>query len=247
MYICKVVGMAAAVSTFAMVLSAAAICPTTSNNNTGADPTGCGVLITYPANGNPVVAITGTGAYDGSDDTTVGIINNTTSAITSISLNATDASDAFGFEGDGIQTYASDIQNGVPVGSGGATGYEGPNSTFNLSGVDSSGGGTLVVNFSGRGPEHGRRRNCRRAERSGAFNLRSFGHWHFRRVWPRPAPPEAFLITPSFFFPFRSAACLLAGCRALCFSRLSETHSGETHPPDRSGWLLRRDSSDRYL
>jgi len=151
MYICKVVGMAAAVSTFAMVLSAAAICPTTSNNNTGADPTGCGVLITYPANGNPVVAITGTGAYDGSDDTTVGIINNTTSAITSISLNATDASDAFGFEGDGIQTYASDIQNGVPVGSGGATGYEGPNSTFNLSGVDSSGGGTLVVNFSGSG------------------------------------------------------------------------------------------------
>src|SRR5579885_2101283 len=123
MYICKVVGMAAVVSTFAMVLSAAAICPTTSNNNTGADPTGCGVLITYPANGNPVDAIT------------VGIINNTTSAITSISLNATDASDAFGFEGDGIQTYASDIQNGVPVGSGGATGYEGPNSTFNLSGV----------------------------------------------------------------------------------------------------------------
>lgn len=133
--------------------AASAICPTTSNNDTGADPTGCGVLITFGSSGATVV-VTGTGPYDGSEDTTVGVINNSMAALSSVTLTATNG--AFGFEDDGIQTYTA--TNGVAIGTGGATGYEGPDSTYNLSGVDggtctgspvncSPGDGTLVVNF----------------------------------------------------------------------------------------------------
>lgn len=135
-------------------LYAAAICPLTSSNNVGADPTGCGVLITMTSATAGTVTITGTGPYDGSDDTTVGVINNSTGPISSLSLTATNG--AFGFEGDGIQTFTA--TNGVKIGTGGATTYEGPDSTFNLAGVDggacsgtpvscSPGNGTLVVDF----------------------------------------------------------------------------------------------------
>jgi PEP-CTERM motif len=120
---------------------AAPICPTTSNNATGADPTGCGVLLTYTA-GGPTVAITGTGAYDGSEDTTVGVINHTSASLSSITLHSTMF--AFGFDGDGIETFTS--TNGVPIGKGGATGYEGPNTTFDQAGVV-GGDGTLIVKF----------------------------------------------------------------------------------------------------
>jgi PEP-CTERM motif len=129
-------------------LSAAAvlpICPTTSSNVTGADATGCGVLITMGTSG-ATIAITATGPFDGVEDTTVGVINNSLKPLTSLTLTATDASGAFGFEGDGIQTFTS--VNGVVIGSGGATTYEGPTSTFSLAGVDAAGGGTLVVKLS---------------------------------------------------------------------------------------------------
>ncbi len=136
--------------------AASAICPTTSSNSTGADPTGCGVLITF-ASGGATVSVTGTGPYDGSDDTTVGIINNGLAPLSSVTLSASNG--AFGFEADGIQApQFSPSSNGVAIGTGGATTYEGPDSTFDLSGVDggtcsgtpvscSSGDGTLVVNF----------------------------------------------------------------------------------------------------
>ena len=122
---------------------AAPICPTTSNNATGADSTGCGVLLTYTTpTGAPSVTITGTGPYDASEDTTVGVINHTSAALSSITLTSTMF--AFGFDGDGIEAFIS--TNGVPIGTGGATGYEGPNTTFDQTGVV-GGNGTLVVNF----------------------------------------------------------------------------------------------------
>lgn len=133
-----------------------AICPTTTYNNATADPTGCGVLITLTSPTSGTVSITGTAAYDsGGDDTTVGIINNSSAPISSVTLTASNG--AFAFDGDGIQVFTS--QNGVATGTGGATEYEGPDSTFNLSGIDSgtcsgtpvkcgTGNGTLVVDFS---------------------------------------------------------------------------------------------------
>jgi len=122
------------------------ICATTSNNNAGADPTGCGILITVGTS-SAKITVTGTGPFDylTADDTTVGVINNSGKVLTSLTLTSTDASGAFGFDADGIQVFTS--ANGVKIGSGGATGYEGPTSTFNRAGVDVSGGGTLVVNF----------------------------------------------------------------------------------------------------
>jgi hypothetical protein len=122
------------------------ICPTTSTNNAGADPTGCGVLIVVGTSG-ATITVTGTRPFDNpsADDTTVGVINDSGKLLTSLTLTATDKSDAFGFDGDGIQVFTS--VNGVKIGSGGATTYEGPTSTFNLAGVDALGGGKLIVNF----------------------------------------------------------------------------------------------------
>jgi hypothetical protein len=73
------------------------------------------------------------------------VVNNSTSPISSVTLTST-SSGAFGFDGDGIQNgFVS--TNGVAIGSGGATGYEGPNSTFDTTGVVGS-DGTLIVKFS---------------------------------------------------------------------------------------------------
>ena len=124
-----------------LTLSAAPICPTTTSNSVGADSTGCGVLITIAAGGAETVSTTGTGPYDGSDDTTVGVINNSSTALTTLTLNDPSGV-AFGFEGDGIQTFTAN--NGITIGTGGATGYEGPNSTFSLN----SAGTQLTVTFS---------------------------------------------------------------------------------------------------
>ena len=65
----------------------------------------CGVLITInpdasvsittPGNGNP---------YDGNDDTLVGVVNNSSVALSSIGLTST--KDIFGFDGDGMCTYS---------------------------------------------------------------------------------------------------------------------------------------------
>jgi hypothetical protein len=89
--------------------------------------------VTNLGNGNP---------YDGVEDTLVGITNSTGATINSISLTASDSSAAFYFDGDGACSYSG-------MGGCGTTGYEGPNMTFNTSGVDSFGGGTLVINFTG--------------------------------------------------------------------------------------------------
>jgi hypothetical protein len=116
----------------------AGICPATGQ------ATDCGVQInitganTYTVSAGPAG---NNNPYDGVEDTLVGITNTTGSTINSISIVASDASDAFGFDGDGPCTYG--------VIACGVTGYEGPNMTFDLSGVDSFGGGTLVINFTG--------------------------------------------------------------------------------------------------
>jgi hypothetical protein len=124
-------------------MMAAPICPLTSGNTTGADATGCSVLITLTSPSAGTITTTGTGPYDASEDVTVGVLNNSNAPISSLSLSSA-SSDAFGFDGDGIQTFTA--TNGVTIGTGGATGYEGPTNTFNTAGVV-GGNGTLIVNF----------------------------------------------------------------------------------------------------
>ena len=71
--------------------------------------------VTNTGNGNP---------YDGVEDTLVGLTNSSGVTLNTITLTASIASDAFGFDSDGACTL------GAPPPCGGATGYEGPNMTF---------------------------------------------------------------------------------------------------------------------
>ena len=91
------------------------------------DDTTCGTIITITNTGSSV-AFTGQGPYDGNDDTLVGVVNNSKIPVTSIGL--TSASDIFGFDGDGIDSY------GIPGNGTDTTGYGGPNAYF--SGINSS-------------------------------------------------------------------------------------------------------------
>jgi len=93
--------------------------------------TGCGVLITVNSDGTANVAIVGNGnPYDGSEDTLVGIQNNSGGSFNSITLSAPITANSpipiFALDGDGPCFY-----NGNDCfGGEGRTGYEGPNNTF---------------------------------------------------------------------------------------------------------------------
>jgi uncharacterized repeat protein (TIGR01451 family) len=103
---------------------------------------GCGVLITItgtaaapvatitlPGNGNP---------YDGDEDVLVGVQNNSTATISGLNLSSSGNPGAFNFDQDGPCHY-----NGADCFQG-ATGYEGPTTTFSqISGNKASG----AVNF----------------------------------------------------------------------------------------------------
>ncbi|WP_419804154.1 PEP-CTERM sorting domain-containing protein [Terriglobus sp.] len=72
------------------------------------------------------------GTYDGSDDTLVGIVNNSSIALSSLDLSST--TDIFGFDGDGITGY------GAPGNAMDPSGYGGPNTYFtNISANGTSG------------------------------------------------------------------------------------------------------------
>jgi DNA-binding beta-propeller fold protein YncE len=86
--------------------------------------TGCGVLITINPDRTTSITDSGQGPYDGSDDTLVGVQNNTNSFIAQISLSS--GQGIFDFEGDGICTQAG-APSGCPFGP---TGYEGPGVSF---------------------------------------------------------------------------------------------------------------------
>jgi PEP-CTERM motif len=99
-------------------------CPTAVADPTGANPFGsgspntayetdvsggadsCNIIITFNADGSISTALGATHPYDGVEDQLVGVINNTGSAITSISLSNPGAVPSiFGFDGDGICVY----------------------------------------------------------------------------------------------------------------------------------------------
>jgi hypothetical protein len=106
----------------------------------GTASAGCDLIITVTDTGTtvtagPSIGIAG-GTYDGSEDSLVGIINNSTTPLSTIHLSS--STDIFGFDGDGIDTY------GVLGNGSDNTGYGGPNSFFS----NISGSGTVGdVNF----------------------------------------------------------------------------------------------------
>lgn len=111
--------------------ASAGICPAF-----GAD-TDCGTLIVLNADGSVTLTnhYLGNGPYDGIEDTLVGVVNNTNTAINTLGLQG---SFIFGFDGDGIQAYGS------PGNAMDTSGYGGPTTWFTV--TDSDNG---IVNFIG--------------------------------------------------------------------------------------------------
>jgi hypothetical protein len=127
----------------------------------GAAPS-CDILLVV--NSDQTITVTGNssiGPYDGSDDTLVGIVNNSNSAISAITVSGS-GSGLAGFDGDGICTYAT---GGTVGGSGsGFVGdrycdaqqlagtdpedYSGPDNSFTL---DPNSKDDVEVDFSGKG------------------------------------------------------------------------------------------------
>jgi hypothetical protein len=104
----------------------------------------CSVLIVINADGSATVLTDPSqGAFDGSEDTLVGVQNNSNKAIAGLPLTATVSPPIFGFEGDGLCAGYTPGPTGCPFGP---TGYEGPNTSF--SGI-SSDENTGTVNFTG--------------------------------------------------------------------------------------------------
>jgi len=122
---------------------ASSICPAF-----GAATAGCDLIITVTNNGDtvtvgPSYTLAG-GTYDGSDDTLIGIVNNSSSKLSSISLSS--STDIFGFDGDGIDTY------GAPGNNSDNSGYGGPDSYFtNINSSYTSGTVDFVTALSANG------------------------------------------------------------------------------------------------
>lgn len=118
---------------------AAPICPTTASTNSD-----CSYILTIGAGGTVTGSpVAGANPYDGSDDSLVGVVNNSGSTyMGSISLSGSgNGGGLFAFDGDGICAYTQ-----ASYCSTAPTGYEGPGVTF--SGI-TAGGTSGMVDFSG--------------------------------------------------------------------------------------------------
>lgn len=115
----------------------------------GNDTSGCELLITVTAaNGGFATAFTVTasspdlGPYDGSDDTLVGVLNNSGATLNAISLSS--STDIFGFDGDGVCLGTNYIAAGCPGGAD-ASGYAPASVTYTAINAAKTAG---TVNFS---------------------------------------------------------------------------------------------------
>jgi hypothetical protein len=90
--------------------------------------TGCAILLVVnPDESVSVLGDPSVGPYDGTDDTLVGIVNNSSSAVSAVTVSGP-GSDLSVFDGDGICTFGSwSGASGCPYGP---TGYEGPGTSF---------------------------------------------------------------------------------------------------------------------
>jgi hypothetical protein len=118
------------------VALAGTICPAVSSSGiTGT--TGCDTLITVNSDSSLSITFPSLVPYDGSEDNLIGIINNSSSPVSAITLNG-GANPIFSFDGDGIDTFVSGSN------ASDTTGYGGPNSFF--TGIN-SGATAGTVNF----------------------------------------------------------------------------------------------------
>lgn len=109
----------------------------------GADSS-CGLLLDITSSGVAVLEDPSQGPFDGDDDTLVGVINQSSSPVGSLTLTST--SPIFEFDGDGICSgdYGEWLgSEGCPYG---LTGYEGPGTSFTEISSDYTTGGVV---FSG--------------------------------------------------------------------------------------------------
>ena len=95
----------------------------------GASPS-CEILLVVNADNTvSVVGDPSVGPFDGNDDTLVGIINDSTSAVAAVTVSGP-GSDLSGFDGDGICSGDYGTWNGSAGCPYGPTGYEGPGTSF---------------------------------------------------------------------------------------------------------------------
>lgn len=115
---------------------------------------GCNVVITIAANGSVSTTVTNSNPYDGSDDTLVGVINNSSTPLSQLTVSGSAISD---FEGDGICAFGAGGIAGDTFTSGSSAycsasalggtdpqDYQGPNQTF----TNFSSGNAVTVVFS---------------------------------------------------------------------------------------------------
>ena len=103
----------------------------------------CEFLIILNSDGTTtIVQDKSVGTFDGSDDTLVGVLNNSGAPVSTVGLSSSVG--IFGFDGDGIcstthshltytwtpNTFQSADGSGCPYGGSGSTGYEGPTVSF---------------------------------------------------------------------------------------------------------------------
>jgi hypothetical protein len=107
----------------------------------------CGILYQFlPGNVIASFGDASVGPYDGNDDSLIGVVNNSGTTKTSLTLSGTGqfGLDIFGFDGDGICTFSftgNGYCSSLPAGS-----YAGPNTSFSGISLDQR---TGTINFLG--------------------------------------------------------------------------------------------------
>jgi RHS repeat-associated protein len=128
-----------AASASALTSAASPTTPFTECPAIGGD-TSCGILIDVTESGISILQDPSQGPYDGSDDTLVGVLNQSSKTLGHLSLASNTY--IFGFDGDGICSGLYGTIAGCPFGP---TGYEGPGTSFIEISPDEMSG---VVSFS---------------------------------------------------------------------------------------------------
>jgi lysophospholipase L1-like esterase len=116
------------------------------------------LLVVNPDQSVSVLGDSSVGPYDGSDDTLVGILNNSSSPITAVTVSGS-GSDLAGFDGDGICTYAAGGGHGPgfagdsycttqQIAGDNPEDYAGPGTSFTL---DPNSQDDVEVDFAGSG------------------------------------------------------------------------------------------------
>ena len=136
----KIMNLAAILAVGALIPTAAlaTTCPvlTSANSTYVTAGAGCNSVITISSTNTVSVGVVNSHPYDGVEDQYVGVVNNGTQSITSLTL--TGPSNLFGFDGDGIDTF------GIASNGTDKTGYGGADAFFTtINGTKSQG----VVNF----------------------------------------------------------------------------------------------------